>query len=171
MKKTIFVTFLGVTSLLLIASCKKDPKGANINELEAVEYPVDSTDVSSDKGVVVNAPGAKKKKSTTKKKKTTSTKKNTTTDNGEMRIPGTFERTNNSYAKKYIRDYEKYVSNYKKAVEAHDMDSFLKLNSASSDLSRQYTRLMSILPGEEIEKLSKYMEVKSKQINELSAKM
>ncbi len=166
MKKIFFVTLLAVT-LLFAISCKKDPKTSNF---EAVEYPVDSTYIEGeDKGVIIKNP-ATKKKPVAKKKKTTA-KKKTTEEDGVMRIPGTFERTNNSYSKKYIRDYEKYVSNYKKAVEAHDMDSFLKLNDASSDLSKQYTRLMSILPGEEIEKLSKYIEIKSKQINALSAKM
>ncbi len=169
MKKTICIVLLTLP-LLGVVSCKKDPKNANVDELEAVEYPVDSTYVDNGKGVLVKTPGSKKKKTSTKKKKTTS-KPKVTPDDGEMRIPGTFARTSNTYAKKYIKDYEKYVADYKKAVEAHDMDSFLKLNKASSGLSTQYTRLMSILPGEEIEKLSEYMQIKSKQLNELSAKM
>ncbi len=169
MKKTICIIFLSVLALLSVTSCKKDSR---TNDFEAVEYPVDSTYIEGeDKGVVIKNAVTKKKNKPAAKKKKTSTKKKTVKEEGTMRIPGTFERTNNSYSKKYIKDYERYVSNYKKAVEAHDMDSFLKLNSASNDLSRQYSRLMSILPGEEIEKLSKYMEVKTKQMNDLSAKM
>ncbi|MBP2832080.1 hypothetical protein J8281_07740 [Aquimarina sp. U1-2] len=170
MIKNIGIPFLSTVVLLLFFSCKKDPKATNF---EAVEYPVDSTYVEGEnKGVVIkNASTKKKKKSYTKKKKKNNTKRKTAKDDAVIRIPGTFERTSNSYAKKYIKDYERYVANYKKAVEANDMDSFLKLSNASSDLSRQYNRLMSILPGEEIEKLSQYMEVKSKQINALSAKM
>ncbi len=161
MKKTILTTFLCLL-LVSVISCKKDPK---TDKLDAVEVVQDSTDVAIEEVVEEKKPVVKKKKKTTKKKK-----KKTVAD-GAMRIPGTSISTNNSYSKKYIRDYEKYVRNYKKAVEAHDMDSFLKLSSASSDLSRQYNRLMNILPGEEIEKLSQYMQLKSKQINELSAKM
>ncbi len=164
MKKTILTTFLCLL-LVSVISCKKDPK---TDKLDAVEVVQDSTDVTIEEVVEEKKPVVKKKKKTTKKKKK---KKKKTVVDGAMRIPGTSISTNNSYSKKYIRDYEKYVRNYKKAVEAHDMDSFLKLSSASSDLSRQYNRLMNILPGEEIEKLSEYMQLKSKQINELSSKM
>ncbi len=157
--RTILITFLCI-ALGSIISCKKDPKS---DKLEPVEVAKDSTEVVEE---VVE-----EKKPITKKKTTTKKKKKSTTVDGAMRIPGTSESTNNSYVKKYIRDYEKYIANYKKAVDAQDMDSFLKLSSASSDLSRQYNRLMSILPGEEIEKLSNYMQVKSRQLAELSAKM
>ncbi len=158
MKKNFLTAFICVL-LIGVTSCKKDPK---TDKLEVVEEVQDSTQIAVEEVVEEKKPVVKKKKTTKKKK-----------DNVDkpLRIPGTSEKTNNSYSKKYIKDYEKYVANYKKAVEAHDMDSFLKLSSASSDLSRQYTRLMSILPGEEIEKLSKYMAVKSKQINALSEQM
>jgi len=92
-------------------------------------------------------------------------------DGGSMKIPGTSLSTNHGMAKKYIYDYENYVARYRKAVAAKDMDSFLRLSDASSSLSRQYTKLMSILPGEEIEKLSQYMDIKSKQLNQLSSQM
>ena len=146
----------------MISSCKKDPKTDTLDVQETVQ---DSTEVAAEEVVEEKKPVVKKKKKTTKKKKKVSPEDRT------MRIPGTRLTTDNSYAKKYIRDYEKYVSNYRKAVEAHDMDSFLKLSDASSDLSRQYNRLINILPGEEIEKLSTYMQVKSKQLAALSAKM
>ncbi|WP_109300059.1 hypothetical protein [Aquimarina sp. AU474] len=162
MKKTIVTTCICLLLATMI-SCKKDPK---TDKLDVVETVQDSTAVAVEEVVEEKKPVVKKKK----KKKTTK-KKKPTIDDKAMRIPGTFDTTENTHSKKFIKDYERYVANYKKAVKAHDMDSFLKLGDASSDLSRQYNRLMSILPGEEISKLSEYMQVKSKQINELSAQM
>ncbi len=161
MKKTI-LSILIIALFLSVFSCMKDPKSDKVDAIKEVAE--DSTKIAVEEVVEEKKPVVKKKKTTKKKKKTV--RKDVT-----MRIPGTPNSTDNSYSKKYIKDYERYVSNYKKAVNAHDMDSFLKLNSASSDLSRQYSRLMSILPGEEIEKLSLYMQVKSKQLADLSAKM
>jgi len=174
MKNIIFPLFL-VLMILSVASCKKDPK-SDKEKLKSVENPVDSTMVKdANKEVVVQKPTTtKKKKKPTSSKKSSSTKtkkKSKATVDGTMRIPGTSFSTDNSMSKKYIRDYESYVRNYKKAVDAKDMDSFLKLSDASSSLSRQYTRLISVLPGEEIEKLSTYMQVKSKQLDKLSSKL
>ncbi|WP_103068655.1 hypothetical protein [Aquimarina sediminis] len=160
MKTPILTIFLSIMVLSVI-SCKKDPKS---DKLEVVEEVVqDSTIVIAEEVVEEKKPVVKKKKKTTKKKSTTKDK--------TLRIPGTFDSTDNSYVKKYVRDYERYVSNYKKAVESNDMDSFLKLSDASSDLTRQYSRLMNILPGEEITKLSEYMQVKSEQLAKLSDSM
>lgn len=160
-KTTLSMLIFGL--LLSVFSCMKDPKSDKVDAVKEIVQ--DSTNIATEEVVEEKKPVVKKKKKATKKKNRT-VKKDVT-----MRIPGTPNSTNNSYSKKYIRDYEQYVANYKKAVDAHDMDSFLKLSSASSDLSRQYNRLMSILPGEEIEKLSLYMQVKSKQLADLSAKM
>jgi hypothetical protein len=164
MKTPILIIFFCLV-LVSVVSCKKESKTDN---LDTVEIPRgDTSDFIEE---VDEEPEVKKKKKPTKKKKPAK-KGNATDDDKELRIPGTFDATDNSYSKKYIRDYERYVVNYKKAVEANDMDSFLKLSDASSDLSKQYTRLMNILPGEEIEKLSEYMQVKSEQLAELSSKM
>ncbi|WP_108867277.1 hypothetical protein [Aquimarina aquimarini] len=159
--KTPILSILFCATLLLAGSCKKDPKA---DKLDVVEVVKDSTNVAVEEVVEEKKPEKPKKKKATKKK-TVETKEKTT------RIPGTSFSTDNSFAKKYIKDYERYVANYKKAVEANDMDSFLKLSDASSSLSKQYTRLISVLPGEEIEKLSKYMQVKSDQLTKLSEKM
>ncbi len=158
MKKNIFISFLSII-LLFAISCKKDIK---LDKLDTVEVVKDTTEVViEEKKPEVQKP--KKKKKTTSKKKGNSNK--------SMRIPGTSWYTDNADSKKYIKDYERYVYNYKKAVNAHDMDSFIKLGKASSSLSKQYLSLMSKLPGDEIEKLSEYMKVKSNQIDELSKKM
>ncbi len=164
--KTPFVIVFLCAITLSISSCKKDPK---IDKEEIVEISPDSTSVAVDETKIEE--NLEEKKKVASKKKKTKKKKKTSSSNKTMRIPGTFDTTDNSYSKKYIRDYERYVSNYKKAVESKDMDSFLKLSDASSDLTRQYNRIINILPGEEIEKLSEYMQIKSKQLNELSAKM
>ncbi|WP_106792135.1 hypothetical protein [Aquimarina sp. Aq78] len=163
MKTPIFTIFLCL-ALLSVVSCKKEVKTDTLEPVEVARG--DTSDFIEE---VDEESEAKKKKKSTKKKKPA--KKESTTDDKTLHIPGTFDTTDNTYSKKYIKDYERYVTNYKKAVEANDMDSFLKLSDASSDLSKQYNRLMNILPGEEIEKLSEYMQVKSEQLAELSSKM
>ncbi|WP_109852754.1 hypothetical protein [Aquimarina sp. AU58] len=160
MKTPILSIFLCLI-LLSVVSCKKDPK---TDTVDPVEIPRGDTSNFIEETEKEKKPVVKKKKKTTKDKKATE-------DDNTLHIPGIFDTTDNSYSKKYIKDYERYVENYKKAVEANDMDSFLKLSDASSDLSKQYNRLMNILPGEEIQKLSEYMQVKSEQLAELSSKM
>ncbi|TPN89247.1 hypothetical protein [Aquimarina algicola] len=167
MKKQILTVFVCVT-LLLVSSCKKDPKSDN---LEVVEKVQDSTQIVASETIEEEKPEPQKKKEKKKKDPERDGKKDFERTSKLIPIPGTSDRTENADAKRYIRDYEKYVSNYKKAVEAKDMDSFLKLNDASSSLSKQYNELMTKLSGEEIEKMSKYMQVKSRQLAELSAKM
>lgn len=160
MKSPILTVFICLV-LLCVFSCKKDPKSDKMYAVEVVE---DSTNLAVEEVIEEKKPVVKKKKKSTKKKKANE-------DDKTMRIPGTFDSTDNSFSKKYIRDYERYMANYKKAVEASDMDSFLKLSDASSDLSRQYNRLMNILPGDEIGKLSEYMQVKSEELAKLSEQM
>jgi hypothetical protein len=149
-------------ALSSVISCKKEVK---TDSFDTVEVP--RGDTSNFIEEVDEESKVKKKKKSTKKNKPTKKEG----DDKILHIPGTFDETDNPHSKKYIRDYERYVANYKKAVEAKDMDSFLKLSDASSDLSRQYSKLMNILPGKEIEKLSEYMQVKSEQLAELSSKM
>lgn len=163
MKKPILIISL-CTVLLSIVSCKKDPKSDTPDTTVETVMP-DSIRVAVSKEIEKEKKVIKKKKAPVEKKKPTEE------DKGIMRIPGTFDSTDNSYTKKYIKDYEKYIVDYKKAVEAKDMDSFLKLNDASSSLSKQFNRLMNILPSEEIQKVSEYMQVKSEQLAKLSEKM
>ncbi len=144
--------------LLIMVSCKKDPK---TDKLEVVEEIVDSTDVVAEE-IVAEEPVAKKKKKPVAKKKPKDKK---------IAVPPGAPTFNSRAARKYIRDYEAYIANYKKAVKAKDMDSFLELNEASSSLTKQYRSLISTLSGEEIKKMSKYIQAKSKQIEELSKQM
>ncbi len=159
MKNTILITFLSLIMLSFV-SCKQDPKS---DKLDAVETVKDSTSVAVEEVVEDVKPVVKKKK-TPKKKKTVKVDK-------PMRIPGTSYSTKNVDAKSYIKNYERYVSNYRKAVTSQNTEAFFKLSDESNNLTKQYNRLMSKLPGEEIEKLSKYMQIKSQQLAELSAKM
>ncbi len=161
------VIILLCTALLANFSCKKDPKS---DKLEVVEKVEDSTAVAVEEIVEEKKPAVKKKKKTVKKNKNDG-KKEFERNSKFIPIPGTGAKTSNTDAKKYIKDYERYISNYKKAVEAKDMDSFLKLNEASSDLTKQYNSLMTKLSGQEIENISKYMQIKSAQLNKLSAQM
>ncbi len=163
------VIILLCTATLFNFSCKKDPKS---DKLEVVEKVEDSTAVAVEEVVEEEKkPVVKKKKKPVKKDKQDGKKEYEKTG-VFISIPGTGgATTSNTDAKKYIRDYERYISEYKKAVEAKDMDSFLKLNEASSNLTKQYNSLMTKLSGEDIENISKYMQVKTKQLNELSAQM
>ncbi|WP_062059229.1 hypothetical protein [Aquimarina longa] len=164
MRKPILTIFV-CTLLLSVISCKKDPKS---DALDVVEEVQDSTKVAVEEVVEEVKPKVKKKKKVTGKR---DGKKEFERTNKLIPIPGTSGHTSNPDTRKYIKDYERYVANYKKAVEAKDMDSFLRLSDASSDLSRQYNALMTKLPGEEIEKLSEYMQVKSDQLTKLAEKM
>lgn len=106
----------------------------------------------------------------TKKKKT---RKKSTTKKKEQKIsvPPSAPSFDNTEARKYVRDYEAYVSNYRKAVKAKDMESFLELNEASNNLTKQYRNLINKLSAEEIDKMSKYMQENTKQIDQLSSQM
>jgi len=122
---------------------------------------VDSTDVVE--VVEEKKPVVKKKKKKPKKKKPKTE---------AIKVPAGAPSFSSVAARKYIRDYEAYVVKYKKAVESKaDMDAFLKLSKSSSDLTKQYRKLISTLPADEIEKMSKYMQKKTKQIDALSRQM
>lgn len=170
MKKPILIISL-CTILLSVVSCKKDPKSDTVVDTTVETVMPDSIREAVLEEVEKEKMEAKNKKSIIENKKAITEKKKSTEGKSTMRIPGTFDSTDNTDTQKYIKDYEKYVEDYKKAVEAKDMDSFLKLNDASSSLSKQFNRLMNILPSEEIQKVSEYMQVKSEQLAKLSAKM
>ncbi|MBW1296566.1 hypothetical protein [Aquimarina litoralis] len=155
--KNILLSSLLCLLLSFAVSCKKDPKS---DKVEAIEEVVDSTDVVE--VVEEKKPEVKKKKKPKKKKP----KKD------EIKVPAGAPTFDSKEARKYIRDYEAYVSKYKKAVESKaDMDAFLKLSESSSNLTKQYRKLISTLSADEIEKMSKYMQEKTKQIDALSRQM
>lgn len=161
MKKSILISLLCLI-VLCVTACKKDPKMDQVNPEEIIQ---DSLKVATEKVEEEKKP-VEKKKPKKKKPKKDAKKKNQPTS-----IPGTSLSTSNEDAKKYIKNYERYVSNYRKAVESKDTESFFKLSDESNALTQQYNQLMSKLPGEEIEKLSKYMQIKSDQLAELSAQL
>ncbi|WP_299439261.1 hypothetical protein [uncultured Aquimarina sp.] len=156
MKNILLSSFL---CLLLVSavSCKKDPKA---DKVEVIEEVADSTDVVE--VVEEKKPVVKKKKKPKKKKPKTEI----------IKVPPgapTFEST---AARKYVRDYEAYVAKYKKAVESKaDMEAFIKLSESSNSLTAQYRKLVATLPAGEIEKMSQYMQKKTKQIDALSRQM
>ncbi|MGY3793140.1 hypothetical protein [Aquimarina sp. 433] len=154
--KNILLSSLLCLLLSFAVSCKKDPKE---DKVEVVEEVVDSTDVVE--VVEEKKPVVKKKKKPKKKPKTE-----------EIKLPAGAPSFDSQEAKKYIRDYEAYVAKYKKAVESKaDLDAFLKLSESSTSLTKQYRKLISTLPAEEMEKMSKYMQEKTKQIDALSRQM
>ena len=163
--------FLKITCCLLattaIVSCKQDPKTDKMELQEQVEdtLPAVVEPVVEEKPVVKKEKVVKKKK-TKAQIKAESVKKLTL----ELKSKG-LPTFNETPAMIYIKNYEKYVADYRKAVEANDMDSFLKLSDASSALTRQYRTLLNSLEGEEVAKMSRYMQEKSKQIDALSANM
>ncbi|WP_299242462.1 hypothetical protein [uncultured Aquimarina sp.] len=157
--KNILLSSLLCLLLVSVVSCKKDPKSDKVEVVEEVADSTDVVEVVEEKKPVVKK---KKKKKTTKKKPKTNV----------IEVPAGAPSFNSTAARKYVRDYEAYVSKYKKAVESKaDMDAFLKLSKSSSDLTNQYRKLISTLPAGEIEKMSKYMQEKTKQIDALSRQM
>ncbi|MBQ4822520.1 hypothetical protein [Aquimarina sp. MMG016] len=157
MKRIVLITFLNLAALLAV-SCKKDPKTDKIEVKEEVQDTIPVMQVEDEK------PSVKK---VTKKKK----KKKKTTPKKVIKVPPGAPTFDDTEARRYVRDYEAYVAQYKKAVAANDMDSFLKLSDASSSLNRQYKSLITKLSSEEMDKMVKYMEKKTKQIDELTKKM
>ncbi len=155
MKNIFFISFFLIFSIVVV-SCNKDVKSSEGSEI--TEEVIDSIVVVDEVAEPIVEEVVKEKVKPKKKKVTQPTGPGIPLFSGDE-------------AKKYVREYERYVRNYKKAVEAKDMESFLNLNKASSSLSRQYNSLISKLPPEEIQKLSDYMQIKSKQLNKLSEQM
>lgn len=160
MKKILcIITIVGVA---LLSSCKGDPKTDKQDLIEAIK---DTTVVTQvvEEDVIVEEKKPVKKKTTPKKKP--AQKKET------YKVPTGAPTFSDAAARKYIIDYEKYVAAYKKAVEANDMDSFVKLNDASKSLNNQYNALIEKLSAEELAKMSDYIQEKTEQLNKLAEKM
>jgi len=153
--------------LLVLVSCKSEPK-VDKEAIERAKAIQDSIEKS--KLVVVEEP-EKKKKVVKKKKKKKISKETIEVKQKVISLPAGTPNFKNIDARRYVLDYEAYVSQYRKAVEASDMDSFLKLSKASSSLNSQYKTLISKLSGEEVDMILSYMDKKTKQINELTNRM
>ena len=155
----------GITIIVttLMFSCKSDPKTDKQDLKEAQVDTTEVVDIEEEKIVEEKKPVTKK--ITAKKKKATTPKKEA------YKVPAGAPTFSDAAARKYIIDYEKYVAAYKKAVEANDMESFVKLNDASKSLNQQYNALIEKLSAEELAKMSNYIQEKTQQLNELSEKM
>lgn len=71
----------------------------------------------------------------------------------------------------YVNAYEAYIEEYKKAVESKDMTAFASLGQKGQELGTKAQEVMGNLSGEDVVKLSEYMQKKSEQLQELSQKM
>ncbi|GGX16223.1 hypothetical protein [Aquimarina muelleri] len=71
----------------------------------------------------------------------------------------------------YVNAYEAYIEDYKKAVESKDMTAFASLGQKGQELGTKAQEVMGNLSGEDVTKLSEYMQKKSEQLQELSQKM
>lgn len=160
-KKVFFSCFLSL--LLFAVSCKKDPKS---DKIEISEEVLDSTLVDSTAIVEIEKPVVKKKKKETKKK---TTKKKTKTE--IIAVPPGAPAFESVEARKYVRDYERYVANYKRAVEGNDLNAIIKLSDTGNGLIKQYKTVVSKLSKNELVKMNSYVESKSRQIKALAKKI
>ncbi|WP_103072175.1 hypothetical protein [Aquimarina sediminis] len=71
----------------------------------------------------------------------------------------------------YVNAYEAYIEDYKKAAESKDMTAFAELGKKGQELATKSQEVMGNLSGDDVKKLSDYMQAKSAQLQELSQKM
>jgi len=71
----------------------------------------------------------------------------------------------------YVNSYEEYVNEYAAAVESKDMNAFTELSTKGQELGTKAAEVAGNLSAEDAEKLTAYMTEKSKQLQELSAKL
>ncbi|WP_062059414.1 hypothetical protein [Aquimarina longa] len=71
----------------------------------------------------------------------------------------------------YVNAYEAYIEEYKKAVERKDMNAFVALGKKGQELGQKAQEVMGNLSGDDVQKLSTYMQDKSTQLQELSQKL
>src|SRR5690606_1371305 len=71
----------------------------------------------------------------------------------------------------YVNSYEEYVNEYAAAVESKDMNAFSALSTKGQELGTKAAEVAGNLSPEDAEKLTAYMTEKSKQLQELTAKM
>lgn len=164
MKLNINYLFYGSLVIGFSFSCNQDPKIERIknSELGLDTLQVENTraSVSLDTVPMVEKKEIPKQISKPKAKPKPVAKK--------ISVPKGAPSFKSTAARRYVRDYEAYVANYRKAVKSQGMDELLKLDKASASLTKQYRELMTQLSPDELDKLSQYMKKKSKQIDELS---
>ena len=171
MMKLLYRIFSFLISSFVFISCHSDPKSDKVT-LNRVKDSIITTKESSIAEKQEEVKSKKKKVLDTSikniKKQSKFKPKN---EKVKIDLPSGAPSFKGDEARRYVRDYERYVSNLKKAVEAKDIESFLKLGDASSNLTKQYNTLIGKLPADEIAKMSKYMKQKTRQLDELTKKM
>ncbi len=73
-------------------------------------------------------------------------------------------------AQDYANAYEKYMEEYRKVVENKDMDGYSKLGTKGTELAQKASELTD-LSASDVEKLNKYMEAKTKELQDLGSKL
>ena len=71
----------------------------------------------------------------------------------------------------YANAYEEYVKEYAAAVESKDMNAFTALSTKGQELGTKAAEVAGNFSADDAQKLTDYMTVKSKQLQELTAKM
>ena len=71
----------------------------------------------------------------------------------------------------YVNAYDAYVKEYAAAVESKDMNAFTALSTKGQELGTKSAEIAGKLSAEDAQKLTEYMTAKSKELQELTAKM
>lgn len=71
----------------------------------------------------------------------------------------------------YVNAYEAYVNEYAAAVESKDMNAFTALSTKGQELGTKAAEVAGNLSAEDAQKLTEYITAKSKELQELTAKM
>jgi len=98
---------------------------------------------------------------------TENTEESSSNDSAKVGVPSFSDKN----VQEYVNAYEAYIEEYKKAVESKDMTAFASLGQKGQELGTKAQEVMGNLSGEDVTKLSEYMQKKSEQLQELSQKM
>ncbi|QWX83395.1 hypothetical protein H0I23_13155 [Cellulophaga sp. HaHaR_3_176] len=71
----------------------------------------------------------------------------------------------------YVKTYEEYINEYKEAAESKDMTAFAALGTKGQELATKSQEVYKNLSAADAEKLNAYMTEKSKELQDISAKM
>lgn len=142
MKKVI--VNLSLVIAILFASCKSETKEAS-----------------------TSSENTENTENTETKEETENTEESNSNDSAKVGVPSFSDKN----VQEYVNAYEAYIEEYKKAVESKDMTAFASLGQKGQELGTKAQEVMGNLSGEDVTKLSEYMQKKSEQLQELSQKM
>lgn len=151
----------------LLFSCKKDPKQ---DKEPIIEEVVDSTEIKEAviPKLIEEEKVLEKKIVKKKNEKTHDGDKKYSRTTNKIPLPPGAPDIQDQIVRKYIRDYENYIVEYRKAVNSDDFDTFLKLSKTSSKLTDQYRSVVDRLSGDDVKMMSDYIKKKTKEIEEIS---